>query len=347
MKLKQIPEDFYVKEINNIPLKKKGDHCYILLKKKNWTTTRVIESLAQRLRVDQQKFHFAGLKDKDGITEQIISGYKIDIEFLNKIKIKDVELKILGFGDDPVKMGSHQGNEFIVVVRDLEKSLNIENLQVPNYFDDQRFGGSIRAITHLVGEALVEGDHERAVQKLLLRPFPEESPENKKYRQQLEQQWPDMKNIVVPKNLFDEQRVIKSLQEFPQDYKRAIRSLNKRLLMLCIHAYQSYLFNLRLVEYIETEEKYAYVDYVLGKLAIPLKKIPEKNIPLVGVEIPSIPEFNMRTTQRSAVIIINKIQISELEKDELNKGKYKQTLTFSLPSGSYATIVAKTLFVRS
>jgi len=96
MKLKQIPEDFQVKEITSLALQDQGDHCYIILKKKNWTTTRVIETLANRLRVPLDRFHFSGLKDKDAITEQVISGYKIDTKFLEHIKIKDVELKILG-----------------------------------------------------------------------------------------------------------------------------------------------------------------------------------------------------------------------------------------------------------
>ncbi len=347
MKLKQIPEDFSVKEINPIKIGTKGDHCYILLKKKNWTTTRVIETLANRLRTDPGKFHYAGLKDKDGITEQIISGYKIDIEFLKHIKIKDVELTILGYSDDPIKLGSHHGNAFTIVVRDLEKPLNTDNLQIPNYFDDQRFGGSIRPVTHLVGEALVNGNDELAVKRYLLNPFPQESPTSKTYRQRLEQRWPNPENIEVPKNLFDERKIVKSLWEVPGDYKRAIMSLQRRLLTLCIHAYQSYLFNLKLAEYVEQQEKFTYINYVLGTLPIPLANVKEKEFPLTGVDIPSLPELNMRTLQRPGFVTPQNFTVSRIEKDELNQGKYKQTLTFSLPSGSYATIVAKTLHARS
>ncbi len=347
MKLKQIPEDFFVKEIIKIKPKKKGDYCYILLKKKNWTTTRAIESLALRLRIDPKQFHFAGLKDKDGITEQIVSAYKIDTEFLKNIKIKDIELTLLGFGDGAIKIGSHLGNEFSVVVRDLDQPLSTDNLQIPNYFDDQRFGGSIRAVTHLVGEAIVEENYEEAVKRLLLNPFPAESEANKKYRKQMQQQWPDMKGIQVPRNLFEEQRVVKSLQEVPGDFKKAISCLPRRLLTLCIHAYQSYLFNLRLAEDVEQQEKYVYIPYVLGNIPIPLRLASERKFPLTGFDIISFQELSTRTLQRPGYIFPEQFSISKLEEDEVNRDKKKQTLTFRLSKGSYATIVAKTLYARS
>ena len=347
MKLKQIPEDFSVKEINDVKVQKKGDHCYLLVKKKNWTTTHLIDALAKRLRTDPDRFHYAGLKDKDAVTEQVISGYKIDTEFLKHIKIKDVEITILGFNDEPIKVGSHQGNEFTIVVRDLGHALNTENLQIPNYFDDQRFGGSIRAVSHLVGEAIVQENYEEAVKRCLCNPHPHESPENKKYRQKIERLWPDLAKIMPPKNLFEEQRIIKSLQEEPENYQRAITSLSKRMLMLYIHAYQSYLFNLRLAEYIEQQEKYTYVDYVLGKLPIHLQIIKEKTLPLIGMEIISLPQCTIKTIQRQATITVKNCKVTSLEIDELNKGKYKQTVKFTLPNGSYATIAVKTWYARS
>src|SRR3989338_1260395 len=347
MKLKQQLEDFYVKEINDLQIKKKGEYCYLLVKKKNWTTAHLIDTLANRLRTDPARFQYAGLKDKDGITEQIISGYKIDIEFLKNIKIKDVEITILGFSDEPIQVGSHQGNEFAIVVRDLDHALNTENLQIPNYFDDQRFGGSIRAVSHLIGEAIVEENYELAVKRILLDPFPEESNENKLYREKIKQQWPDMENITVPKNLFEGERVVKSLKEVPGNFKRAIGSLHRRILTLCIHAYQSYIFNLRLAEYVGQQEKFVYVSYVLGKLPIPLRKAPEKSLPLTGCEIISFPELNTRTILRPAFVMPQEFALSKPEKDELNKEKLKQTLTFALSSGSYATIVAKTLVART
>lgn len=347
MKLKQQPEDFYVKEINDVKVRKKGDHCYLLIKKKNWTTTHLIDTLANRLRTDPARFQYAGLKDKDAVTEQIISGYKIDTEFLKHIKIKDVEISILGFSDEPMKLGSHQGNEFSIVVRDLDHALNTENLQIQNYFDDQRFGGSIRAVSHLIGEAIVQENYEEAVKRCLCNPFSNESVENKKYREKIEQLWPDLTKITPPKNLFEEQKIIKSLQEEPENYQRAIASLSKRMVMLYIHAYQSYLFNMRLAEYIEQQEKYTYVEYVLGKLPISLQTIKEKTLPLIGMEILSLPQYTVKTIQRPAVITVKKYAITAPEEDELNKGKLKQTVKFSLPNGSYATIAIKSWYARS
>jgi len=60
--------------------------------------------------------------------------------------------------------------------------------------------------------------------------------------------------------------------------------------------------------------------------------------------IKQIPEISMEGELRKAFIEINDLQISKPEDDELNQGKKKLKLTFSLNKGSYATMVIKQIF---
>ena len=343
MRYKQLPEDFLVDEIIELPLMESGDYCYIRVQKKNWTTTRLVEALANRLRINPKAISYAGLKDKDGITTQLISCYKPNLNLLKKMRIKDVELKIIGFGDQPIKMGSHTGNTFTLVIRDLSQPLTATIKQFPNYYDDQRFGGTIRPISHKVGKAIIEGKYEEAVKTLLLHPFAGESKDNKVYRQQLKQSWPHCKNIIVPKHLYDERRVVQYIQDHPGDWEGAIRQLQKRLLTLCIHAHQSYNWNSELSKLLATEEC-AYIQTVIGKLAISLQQCKDCFIPLVGLELP---KMNMRTLLREAFIVPDNFQLSKATPDTVNKGKLQQTVSFSLPKGSYATTIVKCLAART
>ena len=74
------------------------------------------------------------------VTEQALSFLGARREDILRIRIKDVELKYLSAGDQPLSLGDLEGNEFIITLRNIEKE-KIELVQfVPNYFDEQRFG---------------------------------------------------------------------------------------------------------------------------------------------------------------------------------------------------------------
>ena len=112
-KIKQLPEDFIVKEINDIKFDDNGQYSYFLLKKKNYNTLRAIQQISKKLRINEKNIEFAGNKDKNAITEQVISIYKGNKNIEN-INIKDIELKFLGQGNERIFLGNLKGNEFII-----------------------------------------------------------------------------------------------------------------------------------------------------------------------------------------------------------------------------------------
>lgn len=166
MKVKQISEDFYVKEELDLPISKSGDYCYFILKKKDWSNLNAINKLASFLHVKPNRFNIAGMKDKNAITEQYVSCFKLTENELKKVKIKDIEVKFIGYGNNRLALGQLKCNFFKIVVRDLDSKINLENKKMINYFGEQRFGSGRN---YLVGKALVKKDFKEACRILNLK----------------------------------------------------------------------------------------------------------------------------------------------------------------------------------
>ena len=130
-KIKQIPEDFIVKEINSISPLDSGDYSYCLLKKTNYPTVRAIGHIAQALRIKPKNIGFAGNKDKNAVTEQVISIFKSNKEKIKRVKLKDIKLKFLGKGNDPISLGDLEGNYFKITIRNLnDKAIDNFNKKI-------------------------------------------------------------------------------------------------------------------------------------------------------------------------------------------------------------------------
>ncbi|MDD4877933.1 MAG: tRNA pseudouridine(13) synthase TruD [Candidatus Nanoarchaeia archaeon] len=325
MKLKQIPEDFIVRELASIPFTDSGEYAYFLLRKKDWNTMDAVKEIAERLALPSKKVSYAGIKDKKAVTEQFISIQGVPKEKVLGLKIKDIELEFVGYANEKMSNEMLQGNGFRITLRGLEKEIRNEPKLIPNYFDEQRFG--INARNHLVGQAIVKRQFGRAC---------------------------DLMGIKAENN--------------PVNTLLA----KKEILFFCFNAYQSYLFNLALAEYVRKHAKNtAETDYSIGKLAfgdvsavknisLPLvhfdtsfendevKRIYEKilkdeEIKFSDFLIRQMPNLVQLSPSRMAFVAVKDYNTLSFEKDELNEGLMKQIVSFSLPKGSYATIVVKWL----
>ncbi|MFC1769296.1 tRNA pseudouridine(13) synthase TruD, partial [Nanoarchaeota archaeon] len=91
MIIKQIPEDFIVREV---PLDRKaeGNYSIYLMKKKGYNTHDAVLKVAKFLKIDSKFIGVAGNKDKIAVTSQLISVKRgpqksfsvdgIDVEYL-------------------------------------------------------------------------------------------------------------------------------------------------------------------------------------------------------------------------------------------------------------------------
>ena len=267
--IKTKPTDFLVREITNRAEQEEGKYLIAELTKENWDTHSVINEISRRLRVSRNRIGFAGTKDKVAVTTQKISIWGEDIAEteLERLKIADVSLKLIGRSNKAVSLGDLHGNEFEIVVRDIEGSkeeikrkiaaitAEIENEGgVPNFFGVQRFGIR-RPITHVVGKHLIRGELKEAVLSYISDVFPNESEEAKQARllckegelkglkEGLKKMPPFLRYEKAMLNeLVKNGRERRSINE--SDFLSAFSVLPKNLQKLFVHAYQAYLFNL-------------------------------------------------------------------------------------------------------
>jgi tRNA pseudouridine13 synthase len=262
--LRQEVEDFIVKEITNREEGQEGKYLILELVKRDWDTHHLTRTLAKILQMSQKRISVAGTKDKRALTTQKISIFDIDAQEIEKIHLKDVELKVLGRSRKSVELGALWGNNFRITIssithsreetdRLLEKTTNeiLAQEGVPNFFGIQRFG-SVRPVTHLVGKAIVEGDFEKAALLYIAEPFPDEPEETKEARQFVKETRDFKEGLkIYPLHLGHERAMMNHLIANPGDFAGAFLVLPKNLYRMFVHGYQSYIYNTILCRRIE------------------------------------------------------------------------------------------------
>lgn len=400
--IRQQIDDFYVEELTNRVETANGKYLIAELTKKNWDIHHLVRDLARIMRISQQRFGWAGTKDKRALTKQKISIWDVSEEDLSRIHLKDVELKPIGRSNKKISLGDLWGNRFKITIRDIElsaeetlarvKAITEELLEgAPNFFGVQRFG-ELRPVTHVVGEAILRGDFRDAALTYIARTFPDEPDEIQKARQYV---WDtgDFKEglKMYPVRLQFERAMMNHLIAHPDDYTGAFRVLSPKLLVMFLHAYQSYIFNIILSRRIQSGMSIheAYDGDIVcfkNEMGLPdtsrLQKVTNDNLdginnlinrgrafvtaPLVGYEtqfaegapgeieravvrelnidlegfkVPAMPDISSKGLRRE-IIVPFKPEFSVGE-DEINAGKTKVVLGFSLQKGSYATTVLR------
>ena len=349
-KIKQQAEDFIVEEITDqetLSINKKyefkqseGKFLICTLKKKNWDTQLALRKIAKRLRISKNRIGFAGTKDKKAVTIQLISITNIEIEEVNNLKIKDIEVTPLYYSNERISLGNLKGNHFKIKVYTNQKPKHIT--KIPNYFGKQRFGKT-RPITHLVGEKIIRGSTKDAVLIYLTKTFEKESEEAKEAREKLSEKM-DFKEALdyFPNYLKFERILLNHLAQYPEDFIGALRVLPKTLKMMFVHAYQSYLFNKMLDYLIKNKlevDELPLIGYDSDLTDWQLKILKEENIKLEDFRIKEVPELSSPGFTRKSFIEIKDLKTKQEEDSVI--------LEFSLTKGAYATTVIDFLFQQT
>ncbi len=356
MRIKQIPEDFIVEELIDIKASDKGDNIYFWLKKKNWTTDAAVRAVAKACNASSRRFRFAGTKDRAAITKQAVSGFKISKKSIKNVKIKDIDVDFIDFGDKPISIGSLRGNRFEIVVRDLDKD-DIEKLNnnlpklrqkgFPNLFGEQRFG---RGNTHLIGKAIIQGYLQDAVKEMLCTRGSNESDEATGFRELASGNWKEWRILLknIPKQLGLEKMVLEKLVKSKNDFAGALMALPKHIRKLYVHAYQSWLWN-NAFDFESDKDMFPIPGFKTrlrdDKFSENIKQLlKQDNICLDDFRCNRMPGLALEGDERKAFVVPENLDIKKLEDDELNKDKLKVKISFELPKGCYATELIKFLF---
>jgi tRNA pseudouridine13 synthase len=200
-KIKQIPKDFVVNEVMELELTKNGQYSYYKLSKTNFNTVTAVSKIAEYWKFKSKFINFAGTKDKVAVTTQNIS---ISRGPMKDIGLKDIKVKFLGKGSERLNLGTLQGNNFEITVRNIiEKPSPIKKIK--NLFDSQRFG--IKNNNHIIGKHIIKKEFSQACE------------------------------------LIDDFKVKAHLEKQINDYVGALKRIPKKILLLYINAYQSHLWN--------------------------------------------------------------------------------------------------------
>ena len=252
--IRRNPEDFLVVEVFEDLGYEGGRYLVLEVEKTDWDTHHLIREMSRHLRISQKRFGWAGTKDKRARTRQRISIMNLDESELERIRLPDIKMHVLGRTNRSVGLGDLLGNRFSITIRELScpdpaRSLASVSEEikrhkgVANYFGVQRFG-DIRPITHLVGEALARGKAEEAARIFLALPYAGEQERTREARERL---W-ESGDIQAARNdfpgyLHHELAMLNYLAEHSGDYAHSFDVLSVNLKRLFVHAYQSYLFN--------------------------------------------------------------------------------------------------------
>lgn len=171
------PEDFVVDEIPSMIPSGRGEHLYVRVRKRLWTTPDMLRAVARAARVRDRDIGSAGMKDKHAVTTQWLSlppGARPPEQW----ELPDgLEVLESGRAERKLRTGQQLGNRFrirLVDVDDADAAARIVALLrergLPNYFGPQRFGRGgnnlAEAVAWLERGAPAEGRRARFYRKL-------------------------------------------------------------------------------------------------------------------------------------------------------------------------------------
>ena len=216
------PEDFIVEELPLYEPTGTGTHTFFAIRKRNLGTLEAINRIARDLQVHTRQFGYAGLKDKNAVTTQVLSVEGVLPERVLGIEQPDIEVLWAERHPHKLRVGHLRGNKFQIILRDIPHDALplVESVMkrmategVPNRFGTQRFGN--KNDSHLVGKALVKAE------------------------------WETVMHYMLTDNAQQDDDVARRVQRelARKPVERVIMGIPHRLRKLYLSAYQAYLFN--------------------------------------------------------------------------------------------------------
>jgi len=309
------PEDFVVREIidkkftrrftrTGSGVEKTGSpYTLFLLKKTDMTTARAIRTIAKHLGIKERDIGYAGLKDKFAVTYQYITirNGKIAEEKIKEMNANNnIELKKIGYTDKMISIGDLAGNEFEITLHRCKDAKKIE----------------------------------RGLVKLIKNGMPNY------FGQQRFGKGND--NHIVGRHLIKRQfkKALAIISKNCKAHYNNIEHLDKKMLKFFIHAYQSWIFNETIKAYIQKNRAPCFCDINVFGYDTKLGSSVFDNI---------IKKIIKNEKIRQKDFMINELRICctgagrkafiKLTGIDYEIGKNSVMMRFSLPGGSYATVM--------
>lgn len=324
-KIKQKPGDFIVEEITDIEYVVDGDYAVFILNKTGYNTLDIIQKIADYLRIKSRQVGYAGNKDKNAMTTQLITVPKQYQDKLSKFKISNQKIIFKGYSKKPLFLGDLIGNSFGIFIRNLTKKQakdfdikyrDLGKVKIINYFGEQRFSKNNADI----GEVIVKGDFKKAIELI----------DNNRIQTKIKQYLGKHKN----------------------DFVGALKLVPDKLLKFFVHAYQSKIWNYVAKEYIgdkDIKDIGSIKILLLGfgsEISDELSEIynnimKREKIVLRDFIIKPLPHLSQEGDSRDLFVYAEDFEIAFIINDDLNKDRLIIKVLFKLQKGSYATEVVR------
>ncbi len=309
MKLKQKPQDFRVRELlREGYLQNAGDHRVYKVGKIKATSIDAARELADMAGVKPSDVSMAGLKDRQGITDQFMS-----IPRGREVFISEASLRIesVGFAREAITSKDSDGNAFEVVSRGLEDShlLHlraavdiVREFGYPNYFDEQRFG-NLRHGQGWIALDLLRGETEEGLKRLLASVSRFEPPISKAFKEKVWRRWGDWRGLREVAGAYGKHHsVFDHLRKDPEDFVGAFGRVATRERVIHQFAFQSHLWNRALARFIKQgtpEEGRFSLPGIEGPLVFTKGPMPVKTgwmgrLPLPGARLEGLVDDHQR-----------------------------------------------------
>lgn len=178
---KQSARDFVVEEIPLYEFSGEGEHLVLHVRKKNLTTWELIDLICVHLGIKAKEVGYAGLKDKFAMTKQYLSINKQYEEQMKSFEHPDVKILSSTYHNNKIRTGHLKGNRFFIRLKKVNPTnakkislalKHIKEFGMPNFFGYQRFGND--GDNYILGEKVARGvvkERNPKVKKLLINSY--------------------------------------------------------------------------------------------------------------------------------------------------------------------------------
>ena len=231
-----------------------GNYLQFTLFKENIDSMSAAHVISKALVCKVDSVQFAGTKDKRAVTAQKVTMYRrkpSDIAKMNRFNLPPyIRVGDFEYVHEPLKLGALTGNNFGIIMRDCDASSEdiksackaIGDSGFVNFFGLQRFGSG-GTKSHHSGLALLRQDWKLFVE-MLFASREGDRPEVASMKEAFYQKDYKKALAMTPMKMPAERSVLESLIKKPDNFEAAYSRVPKNQWLMCLHAYQSYIWNM-------------------------------------------------------------------------------------------------------
>ena len=258
-----------------------------------------------------------------------------------------------------------------------ESVAEVQRVGVVNYFDSQRFG-FLKHGQGFIAKDLLRGRWEAALKAYLATPSELDKSDDAKVKAFWRDHWGEWQLRAPQEAGRRYAPVLRRLREDPRDFRGAFLHIDRRIRAMAMFELQSFVWNEGVRRYLAARVpagELIALRYQAGALTFPralpralrdelwsmtfpllasdsrmddellrecaLGALRAQGLLLENLRVPGTPQLFLKHEERPLFVVPGKLRMSEARRDEVNRGRLKLNLSFTLPPGAYATLVVR------